>query len=128
MEKNGGFGGFDDIQKLFKHIESRTGPGSSEGDAVTPEELKEAYDKFQKGYEFNPGMLLKWKNGLKNREYPKYNEPAIIMEVLAPPIQNQEEESGSAYFREPMDLIMGVKIGDKFLTFHYDGRRFEPYE
>jgi len=52
--------------------------------------------------------------------------------VLDAPLLDNEEESGSTYFRDPLSLVLGV-IWDRdpgrgdFVTFHFDGRRFEPW-
>ena len=73
--------------------------------------------------------LVKWKRNLKNRRFPRENQPAIVLEVLERPILNEEVEIGSAYFREQIDLALGLldKSGNMF-TFYYDSRRFEPFE
>jgi hypothetical protein len=74
-----------------------------------------------------------WKPGLKNRRIPRYGEPAVVVSVLDSPISDTDPESGSTYFREPLNLVLGViwdgerGRGD-FVTFHFDGRRFQPWE
>lgn len=79
---------------------------------------------------FQPGQLVKWKKGMRNRLRPAYGEPVIVIEVMDPPIYEagEEKSGGSAYFHEPLSLIAGtfLKKGG-FLCFHYDHRRFEPY-
>jgi hypothetical protein len=70
---------------------------------------------------------VKWKENLKNRKLPYQNQPAIVVEILAQPITNNQEESGSTYFGETLDIILGILVDDTFLTFYYDRRRFEPY-
>jgi hypothetical protein len=43
-----------------------------------------------------------------------------------------EDDSGSTYFREPLDLVLG-HIWDsdpgrgELMVFHYDSRRFQPW-
>jgi hypothetical protein len=76
---------------------------------------------------FHPGQIVQWKPGMRNRRIPVDGEPAIVMEVLNPPVFDMRPEmEGSNLFREPLTLVLGLsdKNGD-FLTFHYDGRRFE---
>jgi len=36
-------------------------------------------------------------------------------------------DSGSPYFREPLDIVLGFLNGDgDFITYHFDSRRFAP--
>jgi len=74
-------------------------------------------------------MLVEWKPGLQNKKKPRYGEPGIVVEVLGVPIHGETDESGSAYFREPLDLIVGfIEESGDFVVFHYDQRRFKPYQ
>ncbi|TVQ85703.1 MAG: hypothetical protein EA400_14890 [Chromatiaceae bacterium] len=63
---------------------------------------------------------------------PLPGEPAVVVSVLESPVPDNEQESGSTYFREPLDLVLGV-IWDKephrgdFVLFHFDSRRFLPW-
>lgn len=77
-----------------------------------------------------PGMLAMWKPGLKNRRFPRYGEPVIVVGLLEQPIINPDQEAGSPYFHEPLDLLLGVVRGEEqeFLVYHADRRRFQPYE
>jgi len=86
--------------------------------------------QFSSGTEkaLQPGMLAQWKPGMKNRRTPDYGAPMIVVEVLDSPIIDGTFESGSVYFRERLDIILGfVDEDDEFYMFHYDSRRFEPY-
>jgi len=82
---------------------------------------------FLKSYKFTKGQFVKWKKGLKNKKLPYEDQPAIVLDVLDKPIYG-EYDPGSPYFREPLDLILGMGEDDDFLIFHYDKRRFEPYK
>jgi hypothetical protein len=63
---------------------------------------------------------------------PRYGEPAVVVSVLDALVLDSEQESGSTYFRDALNLVLGV-IWDRdpgrgdFVTFHFDGRRFEPW-
>jgi len=53
------------------------------------------------------------------------------MEVLDPPVVDGERESGSTYFNEPLDLVLGLFMDNgpargQLLTWHFDGRRLQP--
>lgn len=90
--------------------------------------VRERLQVFSKKHEFRPGMLVEWKPGLRNKKRPAYGEPAVVVEVLSDPALSTNDESGSQYFREPLDLIVGVLDPDgDFVLFHYDGRRFQPF-
>jgi hypothetical protein len=93
--------------------------------------LRALYRRLNNGREraLRPGQLAIWKPGLKNRRFPAYGQPAIVVEALDPPVLEHEMESGAPYFREPLDLLLGIlhPEGD-FLVYHFDSRRFQPLE
>ncbi|WP_353930516.1 hypothetical protein WJM97_19940 [Okeanomitos corallinicola TIOX110] len=90
-------------------------------------QLQTACQSFLKKETFQVGQLVKWKANLKNRKFPYQHQPAIVVEILDQPIIS-DDESGSPYFRENLDIILGILADDNtFLTFHYDSRRFEAY-
>lgn len=95
------------------------------------EHLRVLYERLTNGREraLRPGMLAMWKPGLKNRRFPAYGQPAIVVERLSAPILDHEAEAGVTYYREPLDLLLGIlhRDGD-FLVYHFDSRRFQPYE
>lgn len=83
---------------------------------------------FHKAHVFQPGDLVCWKPGLRNRTQPRDGRPAVVIGVLPESVLDTERDSGSTYFREPLDLLLGVyaERGD-FLVWHYDSRRFQPW-
>ena len=92
--------------------------------------LTASLQQFSSGAEksLQPGMLVQWKPGMKNRRTPDYDAPMIVVEVLESPVIDSTFESGSVYFRERLDLILGfLDEDDEFCTLHYDSHRFEPY-
>ncbi|WP_414530004.1 hypothetical protein [Nodularia chucula] len=90
--------------------------------------LKIACNNFLEKESLQVGQLVKWKEYLKNRKIPHKNQPAIVVAVLDEPITSSEDKSGSPYFLETLDIILGIMIDDHtFLTFYYDSRRFEAY-
>ena len=94
--------------------------------------LVERFEALQTRHVFKPGDLVVWKPGLLNRRFPKDNCPAVVVEVLATPIHDQELDSGSTYYREPLDVVLGVFAEDEgrspmFMTWHFDSRRFQPW-
>lgn len=90
--------------------------------------LKYVCEDFLKKETFQVGQLVKWKKTLKNRKLPYQDQPTIVVAVLDEPITESQEDAGSPYFREPLDIVLGmIDDEDTFLTFYYDSRRFEAY-
>lgn len=87
--------------------------------------LRESYNSYINKTKFCPGELVVWKKGLRNKKMPKYDQPAVVVEQLEVPVISDEEGSGSPYFREPLDLVLGVIDSEGDLLMHYyDGARF----
>lgn len=77
---------------------------------------------------FSSGDLVVWKDGLRNKKMPPENVPAVVIKQLPEPLYSPEKESGSAYFREPLDLVAGFIDDDgDFVIFHFDSKRFKKY-
>ncbi len=90
--------------------------------------LKELCSRLHTQNEFKEGDLVKWKPGLKNRNYPAYGEPVIIVSVLDSPVFDPSElTAASPYFREPLSLIVGEVVDKDFVEYHVDARRFELF-
>ena len=70
--------------------------------------LRERFALLNASHQFAPGDLVAWKPGLKNRRVPRYGEPAVVVSVLDAPVFDNELESGSTYFRDPLSLVLGV--------------------
>lgn len=86
--------------------------------------LQKLFDSYREAQTFAPGDLVEWKEGLKNRRYPSYGEPVIVVEVYDEPIY-VDNDSGSQYFREPLNIKLGwVDKDGEFAVFHYDSSRF----
>ncbi|MFH0902555.1 MAG: hypothetical protein V2A73_18145 [Pseudomonadota bacterium] len=83
---------------------------------------------FQKSHQFRSGQLVKWKAGMKIKKLPAYGEPVVMVEALPQPVFDDEKDDGSPFFREPLDLPLGVTDSDgDYLVFYCDRRRFESY-
>jgi hypothetical protein len=91
-------------------------------------QLKSACKNFVRKESFEVGQIVKWKENLKNRKLPHNNQPAIVIAILDEPVISTDNQSGSPYFLETLDIILGIIVDDdSFLTFYYDSRRFEAY-
>jgi len=91
------------------------------------ERLRDGYRRLQTTdpVQFRPGDLVQWQPGLKYVKWPQYGEPAVVIDCLDPPLVDTDRESGSAYFRSPLSLVLGLQRKDGFHCWHFDGRRFE---
>lgn len=85
--------------------------------------LKQAFETFNQKSTFKPGDIVEWKPGMKHK---RSEGPFIVVEVLDESIVDAENGPGSAYFREPLDLVLGSFINGDFVIFYYDSRRMQP--
>ena len=86
--------------------------------------LRDRLESLETLHEFNEGDLVEWKPGLQNR---KSDGPFIIVQILDEPVFDSETESGSAYFRSRLDVVVGLILEGKFLTYHHELNRLQPY-
>ncbi|QDT10752.1 hypothetical protein [Planctomycetes bacterium K23_9] len=85
-------------------------------------QLRESYIAAQ---DFSEGDIVVWKDGMKNRSYPDYNEPVIVMEILGEP-RVADHDSGTPYYHEELTVKLGwLDSDDELVCFHYDGNRFK---
>lgn len=92
-------------------------------------QLSDSYLNYNETGDFKIGQYLKWKKGMKNRYKPEYGMPVVVIDLLKNPIVSEEEESYSPYFREKIDIVIGlIDDDDEFVFIHCDKNRFEPFE
>ena len=91
---------------------------------MSKEKLQELYKSLTAAEpQLTPGQIVEWKPGLQNK---RSTGPFVVVEVLDPPRKNSEDSTGSPYFCEPLDVILGSVADDgDFLCFHYDSRRMQ---
>ncbi len=90
--------------------------------------LNELGERLAHFHAFGKGQFVKWKVGLKNREFPAYGEPVIVTGVLRVPVFDPcGNSAASPYFREPLTVVIGTCRDDEFLEYRVDGRRLEPF-
>jgi hypothetical protein len=116
----------DTLKKIEAYSKGKNKEISNNADIDT---LMELYKNFVQKEKFQPGDLITWKKGLKNRKYPTQNNVAVVIEQLEIANIDGDSSSGSPTFREPLDLVAGVISEDgSFLTFYYDSRRLTKFE
>lgn len=90
--------------------------------------LKELYKRLNKVESLKVGQLVKWKTGLHNRKRPYPEEPAIVTQLLEATINDPTEvDSGSQFFREPLNVVIGIWDDGDFNELYVDRRRLEAY-
>jgi hypothetical protein len=79
--------------------------------------------------DFEVDDIVIWKDDLKNRSFPQYNQPCIVMTIYETPFFDEDSGPGTPLFKEPLDLLLGVIMDNgEFFTYHYDKRRFKKYK
>jgi hypothetical protein len=116
--------------QYLRLIKSETDDEASGHDRRQAEILSTLYQRLVDGKDkaLRPGDLAQWKPGLSNRKWPAYGVPVIVVGILEQPIYDDNFKSGSCYFRESLDLLVGQLDSEgEFMVFHGDRRRYEPY-
>jgi len=86
------------------------------------EKLKKRASLLATVSDFNVGDIAVWKDGLKNKRYPQYGQPAIVLEKLDPPLIDDEDLT----LKEVLNIKLGfIAENDEFFSFNYDGNRFK---
>ncbi|GEM_PF-6145355 len=93
---------------------------------------KDDIRNFQTQYEkftFKVGDLVIWEKGLKHKKVPDYGVPAVVLKVLETPIIDEESPISSPYYKEELDILLGImdEEGD-FICFYYDSKRFKSFQ
>ena len=96
---------------------------------ATPDDLRALYALMNVKHAFHPGDIVRLKKGLQGyKTAPDYDQPCVVMKVLDAPIISTEKEDGRPSFGVPLDIVLGILMHGDFVEFHYDSRRFEPFE
>lgn len=117
----------EDMQKLITALQKKT-KDEEIPEVEKIEILKKCLKDYSTPIKFNIGDIVYWKENLKNRRFPEYNDPSIILDVLEKPIFDSSNDSGDSGFKEPLTIKLGTLIREnnesRFVVFYYDGNRF----
>ena len=69
-----------------------------------------------------PGDIVRQKAG-----GPYSGDMYIVVELLPVPVIAEEDDSGSPYFRQKLDMVVGRVVGGVFALWHVESRRFEHW-
>lgn len=90
------------------------------------ETLRNLFSSFHGNDRFLPGTIVVWKDGLKNKKFPLYNQPSIVVDHMDSPFISNQDETGSPYFQERLDLKLGLIDDDgDYVVYTFDSRRFK---
>lgn len=112
------------FQAMMSEREEKETPKTPLKLAAEAGALKDAFAVFLKSYKFEVGQIVQWKPGMRNK---LGQGPRIVTKILDKPEVDTEHDSGSSYFKEPLDIILGEINGGEFVEHYHDSRRFEPY-
>lgn len=118
-----------DIEQILKNLLVIINSEQEEKKIIDVEEHISTLQSLSAAYKdsnsFKVGDIVQWKEGLKNKKLPHYDEPCIVVEVLGKPIIDKEAPLASPYYGEKLDIKLGI-LGPngEFFTFYYDKNRF----
>ncbi len=118
-----------DNEQLIRALISRISSERTERKIVDIEkhisDLLKSVEEYNELIDFKAGDIVQWKDRLKNKRRPQYDEPCVVIEVLSDPIYDKEAPIASPYYGEKLEIKLGLLDEDgEFLTFHYDKNRF----
>lgn len=90
------------------------------------EKLKADYQLYSKTTQFQPGDIVEWKPGLRNRDVLG---PFVVIRWVDEPLNDTSHPTSSCYYGEPLDIVIGQhnKDGD-FQFWHVDPQRLQLYK
>jgi len=88
-------------------------------------DIQAAYNEFDKQHSFEPGQLVQWKPFMKNRRFPAYGAPAIVVG----PFLGRETDGDGDPVVERDDIALGILDGEQsFRIFPFPQQRFTTWE
>ena len=117
-----------ELQRIVTELQAREAAVTQR--LASPENVQLLRDRAQSLCEsesFEVGDVVYWKPGMKNRTRPAYGMPAVVLQILDTPVIDAEKNSASQYFREPLDIQLGILEDDadhELIFYFFDRRRF----
>lgn len=85
--------------------------------------LKSNLALLNEKHNFNIGDIVVWKEGLKNRRFPEYSQPGIVIQTYNEQVKDNDSDIGESY-----DIQIGFIEDDSlFFVFNYNSSRFTNY-
>lgn len=119
-----------DIRELLHDALTKRAAGVTPTDEErkrTAADLRTLLAVLAQKHEFVTGQLVEAKHRCQNKSADR-GGVAIVSRLLPTPIMHSETDVGSCYFREPIDMVIGVLEHDGVIVeYHVDSRRYQPY-
>lgn len=108
-------GGQDDAPKQSPDMQARR--------------LVDSFKDLQTRHSFSPGDLVEKKPGISGSiRYPAFGDPAIVTEIISPPVFDDNQGVCSPIFRLPLDMrVMVIASDGETAEFVVSSRSFQPY-
>lgn len=102
-------------------------PLPAEENAACYREVMSFASTYLRKHEFEPGQAVQWKPEMRDRNLPRYGQPAVVLEVLREPVVCRDDPTRNIA-PDQYDLILAIMCPDGFVfTVMADSRRYEPY-
>lgn len=90
--------------------------------------LVDSFKDLQKQHSFSPGDLVEKKPGIGGGiRYPEPGYPAVVTEVIDPPLRDDEHGLNSSMFGVGLDLRIMAIVDGEAVAFVVPSHIFQPY-
>ncbi|MHA7291513.1 hypothetical protein ACX80V_17995 [Arthrobacter sp. MDT3-24] len=87
--------------------------------------LEALHAAYAAANEFSQGDFVQWKPHMRNRRFPFYGRPAVVVEVLDSPLS---QTADGELLDEPANIRLGVLHPDEEFTVHlFNSNRFTTW-
>ena len=116
----------EDLFKSYVKSQSESTSEKSRNYESMLSDLKFRRELMESPRDFEEGDIVVWKDSLKNKSFPQYGQPAIVLNILEEPFFNDKQTPENHIFKEPHDLLLGIIMdNNEYLTLYFDSRRFK---
>lgn len=115
------------VEKLFEEVLTHARESTDGEWSQCPANLRKYGDLYMITHGLKPGMLVTWKKGLRNRNWPFDGQPAYLVDILVDNV-SPETDSGDPRYMEPLTARILLKTPcDDFEIYTVDLQRLQPY-
>lgn len=87
--------------------------------------LEALHAAYAAANEFSPGDFVQWKPHMRNRRFPFYGRPAVVVEVLNSPLSQSPD---GELLDEAANIRLGVlHPGEEFTVYLFNSNRFTTW-
>ncbi|MEL3918179.1 hypothetical protein [Aeromonas enteropelogenes] len=79
---------------------------------------------FEVKHTITSGDIIQWKPRMRDRPFPEYGAPVIVLETISPPHQSSDDYCSSDAPTK-YDLVIGIIMEGVLRHYYADSRRFE---